>query len=351
MIYSLVFITAGLSAQSPADLSLDETLAQLNFPRSDPAELRWDPLFGSGVLSIAGHEAAFSTAEAGGAGYLILDSRDLYTVPAPSLVNGNLYFPGVFVSTLREALETRIADESFQYKIAAIIIDPGHGGKDPGAIGEHQVDGQTLRAVEKDITLEVSRLLYERLRAAYPDKRILMTRTGDTYPSLDDRVAIANAVSLAENEAIIYISIHANASLNSSARGYEVWYLSSDYRRELVNRDQYADNPEIIPILNDMLEEEFTNESIAIAQAIIKRYGETLGAFMPSRGIKEEDWFVVRNARMPSVLIELGFVTNLEDALLLTGAEGLRQIVDALYKGIGDFISAFEGSSYRGLGS
>jgi N-acetylmuramoyl-L-alanine amidase len=198
--------------------------------------------------------------------------------------------------------------------------------------------------VEKDLTLTVSRHLHARLSAAYPDKRVLLTRQGDTYPTLEDRVAIANSVPLKENEAIVFISIHANASFNKAARGYEVWYLSPDYRRTVIDRSKYADSAEVIPILNAMLEEEFTTESIMIAQAILKQFEETLGKSVPSRGMKAEEWFVVRNARMPSVLVELGFVTNQEDALLMADEAYLRKLSEALYKGITDFVTIFERS-------
>ena len=93
-----------------------------------------------------------------------------------------------------------------------------------------------------------------------------------------------------------------------------------------------------------MLEEEITTESILLANSILKRLGETLGKSMPSRGLKAEEWFVVRNARMPSVLVELGFVSNEADALLMNDEAYLKKLSDALYKGISDFIAFFERS-------
>jgi N-acetylmuramoyl-L-alanine amidase len=198
--------------------------------------------------------------------------------------------------------------------------------------------------VEKDITLNVSKLLYSQLTAAYPDKRVLLTRDKDTFPELEDRVQIANAVPLKDNEAIIFISIHANYAFNQTARGYEVWYLSPEYRRTVIDQKKYADSAEVIPILNAMLEEEFTTESIMMAQSIQRGFAEILGSASPSRGIKAEEWYVVRNARMPSVLVELGFVSNGEDARLMTDAAYLKKFSDALYKGISEFITFFERS-------
>jgi N-acetylmuramoyl-L-alanine amidase len=190
----------------------------------------------------------------------------------------------------------------------------------------------------------VGKGLSELLRNAYPDKRVLMTRTGDTYPSLEDRVNIANSVPLKDNEAIIYVSVHANASLNKTARGFEVWYLTPEYRRDLIDKNKFADSAEVIPILNAMLEEEFTTESTRMARFILSRFEETLGGSIPSRGLKAENWYVVRNARMPSVLVELGFVTNPQDAALMADAAYLKKFSESLYKGIADFVSEFESS-------
>jgi len=198
--------------------------------------------------------------------------------------------------------------------------------------------------LEKDIVLKASKQLYDRLISVYPDKRVLLTRTGDTFPTLEERVIMANSVPVKDNEAILYISIHANASVNKTARGYEVWYLSPNYRRDLIDKSKFQDSDEIIPIINDMLQEEFTTESIMIAQAINRRIGEAMGRSLPARGLKAEEWFVVRNARMPSVLVELGFVTNETDAQILTSDESLKKLTDAIYKGITDFVTSFESS-------
>jgi N-acetylmuramoyl-L-alanine amidase len=296
------------------------------------------------VFSAAGHNAAFDTGSPGDSAFILLDSREILPVSAPFIRGGSLWFPESFIETLRRALDITIEDDGSRFRIAAIIVDPGHGGRDVGAVGNHEINGKNLRVVEKDITLTASKLLHSRLSSAYPDKRVLLTRDGDTYPTLEDRVAIANSVPLKDNEAIVFISIHANASFNRNARGYEVWYLSPEYRRTVIDREKYADSTEVIPILNAMLEEEFTTESIMMAQAITRRIGESLGNLIPSRGIKAEEWFVVRNARMPSVLVEMGFVSNEADALLMTDDTYLRNMAESLYKGLEDFVSAFEGT-------
>jgi N-acetylmuramoyl-L-alanine amidase len=318
--------------------TLDETLTRLG------AEFSWDPFFRSGVLSTAGHFAAFEMGNAGEEGFLLFDGRELVLVPAPYLERGTLRFPETFVASLQEVLDTAIREDHTQFRIAAIILDPGHGGRDTGAVGNHVIDGKQVRVVEKDITLKVAQDIHSRLTSGFPEKRILHTRNNDTYPTLEDRVTIANSVSLKDNEAILFISIHANASLNKNARGYEVWYLTPEYRRTVIDKEKYDDSAEIISIRNAMLEEEFTTESIIMAQLIMNHFQEQIGSLLPSRGIKEEEWFVVRNARMPSVLVELGFVTNEEDARLMTHDIHLKHFSEAIYNGIIDFIAMFERS-------
>jgi N-acetylmuramoyl-L-alanine amidase len=320
------------------DLSLEEALKVLG------AELRWDPLSRGGVLSVQGHYAAFLAGGAGEQGPVLLDNREVYTMPVPFLSGGSLYFPTAFIDVITGALKLSLQDESSRFRIAAIIVDPGHGGKDTGAIGSHVINGRPVQLLEKDLTLKVSTDLYTLLSAAYPDKRVLMTRTGDTYPTLEERVELANSVPLKGNEAIVFVSIHANASFNKAGRGYEVWYLSPDYRRTVIDESKYNDSEEVLPILNAMMEEEFTTESIMMAQFIMKAFQENLGSYIPSRGIKAEEWFVVRNARMPSVLVEMGFVTNAEDARLMTDESYLQKLSQALYKGIADFVAMFERS-------
>jgi N-acetylmuramoyl-L-alanine amidase len=255
-----------------------------------------------------------------------------------------LYFPEEFINLAEQVLFPRaeappVREEGPSFRIAAIIVDPGHGGKDPGAIGRFSRGGSAWSSVEKDITLKVSRELHALLSRTYPDKRILLTRDRDVFPSLQERVDRANSVPLGEQEAVIFVSVHANASLNRQVRGFEVWYLDPNYRRELIDKSKYGESA---IILNSMLEEEFTTESILMGQNILSRMEEALGDLIPNRGLKAEKWFVVRNAQMPAVLVELAFVTNEEDALIMADEGYLKQFATAIYKGITDFVGAFE---------
>ncbi len=297
----------------------------------------WDPLSGVAILEKNGHQVNFRTGES----LVFFDYRDVELLDAPVHSSRGLFITRDFARRLENFFNTLPTPVS--YRVGAILIDPGHGGRDPGAIGKTTVRGKTVEVREKDIVLSVARDLHDRLTRQYPDKKILLTRTGDTFPSLQERVEKANSFKTAPHEAIIYISIHANAAFNTASRGFEVWYLSPDYRRTVVDSTS-TDQDEILPILNSMMEEEFTTESILIAKSIMEGLDAQIGSQSKNRGLKEESWFVVRNARMPSVLVELGFVTNPEEARLLADEAYLQKCATGIYNGIASFISHFEGS-------
>jgi N-acetylmuramoyl-L-alanine amidase len=289
------------------------------------------------------HFGTFSVAaREGETGYLVFDNRELFNVPLPYNNNGNLVFPEAFVDTLRNTFTRLHGNDASRFHIAAIVIDPGHGGKDSGAVGNLTINGKNTQIYEKDIVLKAGLTLRDLLNQTYPDKRILMTRDTDVYLTLEQRSDMANAVTVRENEAVIFISIHANWGANSNARGYEVWHITSGYRRRLLDPSQHNYSTDISAILNAMLEEEYTTESILLADSILVSLMQTFGNSLPSRGRKANDWFVVRNSRMPAVLVELGFVSNQQDAVLMTSNEGLQQFALSLYNGITNFIGIFE---------
>jgi N-acetylmuramoyl-L-alanine amidase len=310
------------------------------------ARLSYDPLTGYGVIEKPGARLGFAL----GVPWATFNWSKFLPVDPPAEGEGGLSFSASAVARIEKAFAEADAISRSHFSIAAILIDPGHGGKDPGAIGELSVAGKKLRVVEKEVTLEISRKLYAALKAKYPDKQILITREGDSYPTLEDRVDMANSVDLAPNEAIIYVSIHANSSFNKNAKGFEVWYLNPEYRRTLVDpRKPGGPKQEIAPILNAMLEEEFTTESIILARNILSGLQAEVGADSQNRGIRADEWFVVRNARMPSVLIEAGFVTNAEEGKLLARDDYLARVADGVYNGLVDFVGYFE--SMRGAPS
>ena len=106
-------------------------------------------------------------------------------------------------------------------------------------------------------------------------------------------------------------------------------------------RKDSVEAEEIRGILNDMKDEEFTTESILLATSILSGLDQAVGAESKNLGLKEESWFVVRNAKMPSVLVELGFVTNVGEAIRLSDPAYLRRLAMGLYNGVAGFIEQF----------
>jgi N-acetylmuramoyl-L-alanine amidase len=336
-----LFALAPAFAQAPAPgakaAAVAAPLCAAEFAKSLGASLSIDPILGIVSLSRDGDRVAFKT----GSPWHLLGDQPV-RLAAPGIGPSGPELDGTAAAFLAAWFEERRAERLSRFRVAAILIDPGHGGKDPGAVGEYGTGKDRKRILEKDIALATALQVRDALVARFPDRRILLSREGDTYPSLEDRVSAANAVELRPNEAIIYVSIHANASFNRNASGFEVWYLNPDYRRTIVNAGTPGLDAEIAPIVNVMMEEEYTTESVLLARSIVERLDAGIGAVSRNRGIRAEEWFVVRNARMPSVLVEMGFVTNEAEARLLADPAHLRRISDAVYNGVVDFIDYFE---------
>ena len=253
--------------------------------------------------------------------------------------DGRLYIPVETAGLIRAWFLDRENEQKTRGRVAVIVIDAGHGGKDPGAIGDHG----TFKLAEKDVTLAIAKKLYELLRNNFPDKKILLTRSDDSYKTLEERVQLANDHTLALNEAIIYVSIHANASFNANAKGFEVWYLDPDYQRTVItDTTAVTYDKDVLPVINSMLQEEYIVESVYLARQISASLGTAIGAQSPNRGLRPAQWFVVRNTKMPAVLVEVGFVTNLEEARLLADSAYLLKLAQGLYTGITSFIDYFE---------
>ena len=374
MVFLLCLPFCGLAA-SELDL--------LQEARAEGIAVYWDPLTQNCILEKGGHQISFLS----GGSYIIKDYASIEQQKAPEMKNGSLvasssffneakqYFtyqgavsvsltrpspaesesvavqqtvlssalPGVSIPEAGGSAGSFDAGDSRAYSIGAILIDPGHGGKDPGASATCMIKGKKTTVVEKDINLNIGLKLYDMLTKAYPKKRILMTRNTDKYLTLEERTTIANSVKLGQNEAVLYLSIHVNASLDKGATGFEVWYLSPGYRRQVIDSESDEDKG-LLTILNSMMEEEYTTESILMAKFIEDGLNAQVGALSPQRGIKEEEWFVVRNAKMPSVLVETGFLSNEKEAALLSDADYLKKLSLGIYNGLGAFITHFERS-------
>jgi N-acetylmuramoyl-L-alanine amidase len=215
-------------------------------------------------------------------------------------------------------------------KIGRIVIDPGHGGHDTGTIGPHG-----LR--EKDLVLDVG-LRLKALLERKADADVVMTRHDDTFIPLEERTAIAN-----QKAADLFISIHANASRDSSARGIETYYLnftSDPHALEVAAREN-ASSTESVHELQGLVKKivltEKITESRDLAADVQRSVYTTLmkaGAREDNRGVKRAPFVVLIGANMPSILAEISFVTNPRDERLLKRPEYRQKIAEALYRGI-----------------
>lgn len=314
-----------------------QDFALLEKAKTSGMTVYWDSLSESGMIEKNGHQLSFRNGEQ----IVLLDSLRMMITDAPQLKDNQLYVSKKFLDDSEEFFNQK---NDLPFKVGAILLDAGHGGKDPGALKTYKINGKNVTIQEKDINLKVSKMLYERLHAAYPDKQIILTRSTDKFLTLGERTDIANNVKVGENEAVLFISVHVNSSLNKTSSGYEVWYLSPGYRRTVLDKSAVDGDKNLFPILNSMLEEEYTTESIMIAKFIMDGLSAQIGKESTARGIRAEEWFVVKNSNMPAVLIELGFVSNEKEALLLNDDKYLKKATLGIYNGIAAFITHFERS-------
>jgi N-acetylmuramoyl-L-alanine amidase len=251
----------------------------------------------------------------------------------------------VFDAKAREGLQDilfPLIQNSGRRRISTIFIDPGHGGKDPGAIGVRKIGTNQKNVEEKTVVLKTALLLQELLKIKFKDIAIVMSRSSDQFLSLDDRTSKANALARSKDDIVLFVSVHANASLNPRAKGFEVWYLPPNSRRQVVRPGDYDVDSSILPIINTLREEELSVESHLLAASILDGIQASTGNDSVSRGLKQEEWYVVRNSFMPSVLVELGFLTNQDEIVLLDSDEYLKKIATGIYNGIVAFIDAYQ---------
>ena len=209
------------------------------------------------------------------------------------------------------------------------MIDPGHGGHDPGA--------KARGLAEADLVLDVAHRLVQRL-STQPGLEVVMTRRRDSYLPLEARTTLANRV-----QADLFLSIHANASRNPYTRGVETYFLNlaTDPAAERLAARENVAGVKTMHDLEGLLQTIATNskvnESRDFAEAIHRTLLHTLRTVdpeLPDLGVKQAPFVVLIGARMPSILAEISFVTNRQDATLLSTEAYRDLIADALFEGI-----------------
>lgn len=215
--------------------------------------------------------------------------------------------------------------------IKRIVIDSGHGGKDPGAIGR-----SGLR--EKDVVLDIARRLGNILKSSGAE--VIMTRSSDRFISLESRAEIANS-----SKADLFVSIHANANRVRSLSGFEVYYVDNsvdDYRRALwaaqharLNFDSScfaSSSLTLKTILWDMIYTSSRAQSVELSRSVCRIAGNCLDTRII--GVKGARYYVLKGTRMPAILIEVGFLTNPSEERLLKNNAYRQTLAQAIADGI-----------------
>ena len=224
-----------------------------------------------------------------------------------------------------------------------LVIDAGHGGKDPGNLGTGR-----YKQTEKDVTLEVSTKLQRYIEELLPGVQVVMTRTADTYPSLKDRVRISNEV-----QADLFISIHCDAFDKPAASGSSTFVMGmhkseeslrvamqenaaifqeEDYEKRYEGFDPRDPDTYIALALRQNV---FLGKSLELGKSIQDQFRDRVGR--KDRGVKQAGYYVISFTNMPSVLVELGFLTNPGEEDFLMSEQGKDYMASALFRSVRDY--------------
>ena len=222
---------------------------------------------------------------------------------------------------------------------ATILLDPGHGGSDQGAVGYRSTpDGSRKEVFEKDLTLAVAKKIRDALSGKH---RVFLSRSVDRDISLEARAALAEKVG-----ADIVVSIHVNSSQRRDARGFETYYLDNHQDgavrklEEAENKNLQGEELVVEQILMDLIIGKTVETSRALALAIHNKIKEGLRGF-PSkdRGIRPGLFFVLALAKRPAVLLEMGFISNPEE-LEIMGQDSFRDAyAEAVVRGLTAYLA------------
>jgi N-acetylmuramoyl-L-alanine amidase len=250
-----------------------------------------------------------------------------------ALYRGKIVVPHTFKESVIDPIfkQAPAGFKASGFSVKKIVVDPGHGGFDPGAIGR-----SGLR--EKDVNLDIARRLASLLRSSGIE--VVMTRSVDKFISLDNRVKIAN-----NSGAGLFISIHSNANRVRSLKGFEAYYVAEnvgDSKRAYaaakeapinLERVYFADSSlDLKAILWDMVHTYNRGQSIILSRTICKSMRDNLD--LPILGVKGARYQVLKGARMPAILLEVGFLSNYSEERMLKNNFYRQQLAQNIAQGI-----------------
>jgi N-acetylmuramoyl-L-alanine amidase len=208
-------------------------------------------------------------------------------------------------------------------KVRTIVIDAGHGGYDPGARGPYGTK-------EKDVCLRIAERLRDALNDKDPDLRVVLTRDSDTFVSLEDRTLIAN-----QARGDLFVSIHNNASPSPRTHGTQVFFFdsqSSDKAAEDLTMRENGEANQLDVLMTDLAKSIVRDQSIQFATGIQNALGETLN--LKHRDISYAPFYVLARTQMPAILVEVAFITNPREELLLRNGEFQGRVANSLADGV-----------------
>jgi N-acetylmuramoyl-L-alanine amidase len=232
-----------------------------------------------------------------------------------------------------------------EFKLETIVIDPGHGGRDPGTSGK--------KTKEKDIALKISLKLGSYIEKNFPGVKVIYTRKDDRYVALDERAEIAN-----RNKAQLFICIHANSLPGAPAYGTETYVMGlhkdkgnfevakrensvilmdENYEQRYEGFDPKSPESYILFTLSQSV---YHESSLKFAQKLEQQFKTKAGRF--SRGVKQAGFLVLWRTSMPSVLIETGFLSNSKEEGFLASDDGQELIASGIYRAFKDYKTEIE---------
>ena len=237
-----------------------------------------------------------------------------------------------------------VAQKKSKEKPFTVVIDPGHGGVDPGALGR--------KSKEKDINMNVSKLLASMIDDKYPEVKVIFTRTTDVKIPLVERADIANKAN-----ADLFISIHSNASKSKTANGCETFTLGAGssveakaaamYENEVIlSEDNFEEiykgfDPRSSEsyIIFELIRNHDMELSAEIAQMV--QVGMVKESKLTNRGVSSAGFLVLHRTVMPSILVELGFITNSKDENLIASKEGQKKLAKGIFEGFSKYYEIY----------
>jgi N-acetylmuramoyl-L-alanine amidase len=229
--------------------------------------------------------------------------------------------------------------------VSRIVIDPGHGGRDAGAVGYND------KILEKDVVLHIAKTLARRIRKRIGCE-VILTRQTDRFLSLEERTAIANT-----READLFISVHTNAHKDKRAYGIETYHLDLATDEEAVrvaameNATSKNNISDLEKILAGLMQNANQNESGILASLVQNSMCERLEKRykrIRNKGVKEAPFYVLMGARMPSVLIETSFISNRRECNRLTNSTYVNNLCEGIVEGIIRYIKETKPTALKG---